>query len=89
MQRGRHARAAPKLVVGNALFKSITKLLGQRWSPQQIAARLAKLRPTEAALRASHETIYDVIYAQLRGEPRKELIACLRMARAQLLARQR
>jgi IS30 family transposase len=57
-------------------------LLRQRWSPQQIAAHLAKLHPSEAAKRASHETIYNVIYAQPRGELRKELIACLRMARA-------
>lgn len=81
-RRRRHARALPKLVAGNALFETVTGLLGQRWSPQQIAARLAKLHPTEAAQRASHETIYNVIYAQPRGELRKELIACLRMARA-------
>lgn len=49
---------------------------------QQIAAHLTKLHPTEAAKRVSHETIYNVIYAQPRGELRKELIACLRMARA-------
>ena len=30
----------------------------------------------------SHETIYNVIYAQPRGELRRELVACLRMARA-------
>ena len=45
-----HARAAPKLVVGNALFKSITVLLGQRWSPQQIAAHLPKLHPRRGRL---------------------------------------
>jgi IS30 family transposase len=71
-----------KLVTGNALFKTITELLRQRWSPQQIAAHLAKLHPSDAAQRASHETIYNVIYAQPRGELRKELVACLRMARA-------
>jgi len=77
-----HARPAPKLVAGNTLFDVITPLLHQHWSPQQIAAHLAKLHPNEAAKRASHETIYNVIYAQPRGELRKELIACLRMARA-------
>ena len=30
----------------------------------------------------SHETIYNVIYAQPRGELKRELIACLRMSRA-------
>lgn len=81
-RRRRQARAQPKLMAGNALFQTITELLGLRWSPQQIAAHLAKLHPSEAAQRASHETIYNVIYAQPRGELRKDLIACLRMARA-------
>lgn len=82
VRRRRHARAAPKLVAGNSLFESIAALLRLRWSPQQIAAHLAKLHPSDSAQRASHETIYNVIYAQPRGELRKELIACLRMARA-------
>ena len=82
VRRRRHGRPAPKLVAGNPLFESITALLRLRWSPQQIAAHLAKLHPSESTQRASHETIYNVIYAQPRGELRKELIACLRMARA-------
>ena len=82
VRRRRYAMPGPKLVAGNPLFKTITELLRQRWSPQQIAAHLAKLHPSDAAQRASHETIYNVIYAQPRGELRKELVACLRMARA-------
>jgi transposase, IS30 family len=82
VRRRRHGRPAPKLVLGNSLFESITELLRLRWSPQQIAAHLAKLHPSDSTRRASHETIYNVIYAQPRGELRKELVACLRMARA-------
>lgn len=82
VRRRRFSRPSPKLVAGNALFDVITPLLRLHWSPQQIAAHLAKLHPDEAAKRVSHETIYNVIYAQPRGELRKELIACLRMARA-------
>lgn len=82
VRRRRHGRPAPKLIAGNPLFESITALLRLRWSPQQIAAHLAKLHPSDSTQRASHETIYNVIYAQPRGELRKELIACLRMARA-------
>lgn len=67
-RRRRHARALPKLVAGNALFETIAELLGQRWSPQQIAAHLAELHPTEAARRASHETIY---LRHLRPTPRR------------------
>ena len=81
-RRRRFAHPVPKLVAGNALFETITALLRLRWSPQQIAAHLAKLHPHEAALRVSHETIYNVIYAQPRGELKRELVACLRMARA-------
>lgn len=81
-RRRRHSRPAPKLVAGNALFTSVAELLHKRWSPQQIAAHLAKLHPSEPAQRASHETIYNIIYAQPRGALRKELIACLRMAQA-------
>jgi IS30 family transposase len=88
-RKRRHGRAAPKLVLGNALFETVTALLRQRWSPQQIAAHLATLHPHEAALRVSHETIYTVIYAQPRGELRKELVACLRMARAKRWPRSR
>lgn len=89
IRRRRFARPAPKLAAGNALFASVTDLLRQRWSPQQIAAHLAKLHPSQAAQRASHETIYNVIYAQPRGELRKELVACLRMARAKRWPRSR
>lgn len=83
------ARPTRKLVAGNALFETVTRLLRLLWSPEQIAAHLAKLHPHEAALRVSHETIYNVIYAQPRGELKRELIACLRMARAKRWPRSR
>ena len=81
-RRRRFAHGAPKLVVGNALFEQVRTWLGLFWSPQQIAAHLAKLHPHEGALRVCHETIYNAIYAQPRGELKRELVACLRMARA-------
>lgn len=89
VRRRRYSRPAPKLVSGNALFETVRALLQLRWSPQQIAARLATLHPHEAAQRASHETIYNVIYAQPRGELKRELIACLRMARLKRWPRSR
>ncbi|WP_029708398.1 helix-turn-helix domain-containing protein, partial [Rhodoferax saidenbachensis] len=63
VRRRRHSRPPPKLVAGNALFASVHALLQLRWSPQQIASRLATLHPHEAHQRVSHETIYNVIYA--------------------------
>jgi IS30 family transposase len=89
VRKRRHSRPAPKLAVGNPLFVSVQTLLQQRWSPQQIAGHLAKLHPHEAAKRVSHETIYNVIYAQPRGELRRELIACLRLARTKRWPRSR
>lgn len=81
-RRRRMARPAAKLVACNALFEQVTALLRKRWAPQQIAAHLSKLHPLEATSRVSHETIYNVVYAQPRGELKRELIACLRMSRA-------
>lgn len=81
-RRRRFAGAAPKLVAGNALFEQVHTWLGLLWSPPKIAVRLAKLHPHEGALGVSHETIYNAIYAQPRGELKRELVACLRMARA-------
>ena len=89
VRRRRYSRPLPKLVVGNALFGRVHEMLQLRWSPQQIASRLATLHPHEAAKRASHETIYNVIYAQPRGELRRELIACLRLARTKRWPRSR
>jgi transposase, IS30 family len=88
-RRWRFARPAPKLLVGNALFEHVRAWLHLRWSPQQIAAHLAKLHPHGGALCVSHETIYNVIYAQPRGELKRELVACLRMARAKRWPRSR
>ena len=89
LRRRRLGKPAPKLVVGNALFASVKSLLLERWSPEQIASRLATLHPNETALRVSHETIYNVIYTQPRGELRRELIACLRLARTKRWPRSR
>ena len=87
--RRTHSRPAVKLVAGNALFETVRAGLQLHWSPQQIAAHLVKLHPDEASKRASHETIYNVIYAQPRGALKRELVACLRMARAKRWPRSR
>ncbi len=88
-RRRRLARPAAKLVMGNALFQIVARWLRLLWSPQQIAAQLAKLHPCEAALRVSHETIYNAIYAMPRGELKRELVACQRLARAKRWPRSR
>ena len=57
--------------------------LRERWSPQQIAARLVCDYPDDLEMRVSHETIYRSLFVQARGALRKELTACLRTGRTQ------
>jgi IS30 family transposase len=55
--------------------------LGRRWSPQQISARLKLDHPEDPEMRISHETIYQSLYVQSRGELRRELTRALRSGR--------
>ena len=55
--------------------------LQQRWSPQQISARLALDFPDDAAMRISHEAIYQSLFVQSRRALRRDLSKCLRTRR--------
>jgi len=59
----------------------VSALLELDWSPQQIAACLPILFPDDEAMRVSHETIYQSLFVQTRGELRRELTAHLRSGR--------
>ena len=87
--RRSHSRPPPKLIRQGALFARVCEYLRQHWSPQQIAGHLNKLHPHDRLQRVSHESIYTCIYAQPRGELKKELISCLRMAHAKRWPRSR
>ena len=52
------------------------------WSPEQIARRLRIEFPGDPMMWVSHETIYQALYVQGRGELRRELARCLRTGRA-------
>ena len=58
------------------------KLAGdEHWSPEQIACRLPVDFPDDEQMRICHETIYQALYVQGRGELRRELARCLRTGR--------
>ncbi|MDN5939943.1 MAG: IS30 family transposase [Salinisphaera sp.] len=83
------AKPAAKLDVGGVAWSVVLTLLSWKWSPQQIAATLKRVFPDEPERHVSHETIYTAIYAQARGELRRQLIACLRQGRGTRMPRSR
>ncbi len=83
------ARPASKLAFEGVGWAVVRTLLDWKWSPQQIAATLKRVFPDEPERHVSHETIYTAIYAQPRGELRKQLVACLRHGRSTRMPRSR
>lgn len=59
----------------------MTRQLTALWSPQQIAGRLRSDFPDNPGMHVSHETIYQSLFVQGRGELRRELTRCLRSGR--------
>jgi transposase, IS30 family len=79
----RAGRPKPRKLAVNARLRGFVQAgLEQRWSPEQIAARLDEEFPDEPEMRVSHEAIYQALYVQGRGGLRRELTRCLRTGRA-------
>jgi IS30 family transposase len=70
-----------KLAGPSRLRSEVEAGLVARWSPQQISARLRADHPGDLEMRISHETIYQSLYVQSRGELRRELTGYLRTRR--------
>jgi len=78
----RLARPKPgKLSRSPRLAAAVQAGLCKRWSPQQISARLKAEFPEDPEMRISHETIYQALYVQSRGELRRRLATNLRRGR--------
>jgi transposase, IS30 family len=83
-QRAREQARRPKAckLARPRLAAQVTEWLEQWWSPVQISRRLRIEFPGDPMMRVSHETIYQALYVQGRGELRRELARCLRTGRA-------
>jgi len=89
-QAGCRARRpkTPKLA-HRPLVSQVTALLEAWWSPEEISLWLRLSFPADPMMRVSHETIYQSLFVQGRGELRRELHRCLRTGRAQRRPRNR
>ncbi len=84
----RLARPKPGKLSGSPRLRAAVEAgLGRHWSPQQISARLKVEHPEDPEMRISHETIYQSLYVQSRGELRRQLAANLRRGRGRRRAR--
>lgn len=74
-------RPKPFKPASGRLLDEVAKRLEQLWSPQEIAARLRLDHADDLEMRVSHETIYQSLFVQGRGELRRESARCLRSVR--------
>jgi IS30 family transposase len=85
-------RARPKtrkLEASARLHDAVNDGLEQRWSPKQISRRLREDYPDDEGMRVSHETVYECLYLQARGELRTQLKLALRKGRTRRVNRSR
>jgi IS30 family transposase len=78
----RARRPKPFKLDDAGLALAVQDKLCLKWSPAQISAHLAGEHGDEAAMRVSHETIYQALFVQGRGQLRTELHRHLRTGRA-------
>ncbi|MFJ3594876.1 IS30 family transposase [Streptomyces sp. NPDC090133] len=78
----RRPRPKPKKIDRNPQLRDfIQKHLTLRWSPEQICHALRAQFPHRPEMHVAHETIYQALYLQGRGELRRELARALRSGR--------
>jgi IS30 family transposase len=74
-------RPKPAKLAHPPLVRQVSTWLEKLWSPQEIAERLRLEHPDDPMMQVSHETIYQSLFVQGRGELRRELARCLRSGR--------
>jgi transposase, IS30 family len=87
--RATQMRARPKerkLLSNPRLHDFVSRGLEQKWSPQQIDGKLKDQFPDDADMRVSHETIYQALFLQARGELRTQLKLALRTGRTRRIS---
>jgi transposase, IS30 family len=87
-ERARRPKST-KLSLSARLLGEVEAGLERCWSPQQISARLKLEHPDDREMRISHETIYQSLFVQSRGELRRQLSANLRSGRGRRRAQGR
>jgi IS30 family transposase len=80
----RRPRPKPGKIGSNRDLRTFIQThLDLRWSPRQICQALREHFPARPEMHVVHETIYQALYIQGRGELRREVAAALRTGRAQ------
>lgn len=76
-----------KLEKNKRLHDTVAEKLRDDFSPEQISGRLKEDYPDDPGMHVSHETIYQALFLQARGELRTQLKLALRTGRAQRVPR--
>ncbi|UAJ81792.1 IS30 family transposase (plasmid) [Leifsonia sp. ZF2019] len=71
-----------KLAANPRLHSYVQQKLTLRWSPEQISRTLIREFPSDMEMRVTHETIYQDLYLQGRGQLRRGPASVLRTGRA-------
>ncbi|WP_405498064.1 IS30 family transposase [Streptomyces sp. NBC_00096] len=80
---GRRPRPKPRKISQNPQLRAAVQAgLDELWSPEQICQALRAQFPNRPEMHVVHETVYQALYVQGRGELRRELAGALRTGRA-------
>jgi len=81
-QRDRRRPKEFKLLANPALAAQVTEWMDDGWSPKLIAMILENDHPDDQTWQVSHETIYQALYVQGRGQLRQDLARQLSTGRS-------